>query len=138
MTTRSHGPPCPKSKPIQPEGLEPWGRLSQPGLKQALPDEPPLRNPAGTGENPAAGVGHELVQHVKLCQLVEDLDEASAKVALVAYEQEPGVVLKTLAPGRPALNGEINPIVVGVGTPQNLCALIARRGGETDMRALGN
>src|SRR5262252_10300552 len=76
-------------------------------------------------------MGHELVQHVKLCQLVEDLDEASAKVALVAYEQQPGVVLKTLAPGRPALNGEISPIVVGVGTPQNLCALIARRGGET-------
>ena len=86
----------------------------------------------------STGMGHELVQHVKLCQLVEDPDEASAKVALVACEQQPGVVLKTLAPGRPALNGEINPIVVGVGAPQNLCALIARRGGETDMRARGN
>ena len=49
------------------------------GLKQALPDEPPLRNPTGTGENPATGMGHELVQHVKLCQLAEDLDEASPK-----------------------------------------------------------
>ena len=83
-------------------------------------------------------MGHELVQHVKLCQLVENLDEASAKVALVAYEQQPGVVLHPPAPGRPALDGEINPIVVGVGSPQNLCALVARRAGETDMRALGN
>jgi hypothetical protein len=54
-------------------------------------------------------MGHELVQHVKLCQLVEDLDEASAKVALVAYEQQPGIVLHTPPPGRPALNGEITP-----------------------------
>ena len=69
------------------------------GLKQALPDEPPLRNPTGTGENPATGMGHELVQHVKLCQLVENLDEGSANVALVAYEQQPGVVLHTRRQG---------------------------------------
>jgi hypothetical protein len=100
------------------EQTHPTGRAGTPGkvisagLKQALPDEPPLRNPTGTGENPATGMGHELVQHVKLCQLVENLDEANAKVALIAYEQQPGVVLHTPAPGRPALNGEINPIVV--------------------------
>src|ERR1700746_1722117 len=108
------------------------------GLKQALPDEPPLRNPTGTGENSATGMGHELVQHVKLCQLAENLDEASAKGALITYEQQLGAVLHTPAPGRPALNGEINPIVVGVGPSQNLCALVVRRSGETDMRALRN
>src|SRR5580704_2369018 len=59
-------------------------------------------------------------------------------IALIAYEQQPAVVLHTPAPGRPALNGKINPIVVGVGPSQNLCALVVRRGGETDMRALGN
>src|SRR5215831_8258835 len=100
--------PCRLLKPSNRRG---WraGKVISAGLKQALPDEPPLREPTGTGENPATGVGHELVQHVALCQLVEDLDEASAKVALVAYEQQPGVVLHTLPPGRPALNSEINP-----------------------------
>src|SRR5580704_3495650 len=93
----------------------------------------PRRNPTVTGENPATDMGHELVQHVKLCQLVEDLDEASAKVALVAYEQQPGVVLQTPAPGRPALNGEINPIVVGVGPPQNLCGQAAGDTGVTSI-----
>ena len=81
IPTRSHGSP-PRSKPIQPEGLGAPGKVISAGLKQALPDEPPLRNPTGTGENPATGMGHELVQHVKLCQLVENLDEASANISI--------------------------------------------------------
>ena len=69
------------------------GKVISAGLKQALPDEPPLRNPTRTGENPATGVGHELVQHVVFRHVVENLDEPGSRVALVADEEQPGVVL---------------------------------------------
>ena len=76
----------------------------------------------------------------KLCQLVENLDEASAKVALIAYEQQPGVVLHTPAPGRPALNGEINPIVVGVAVAESVRPRCSprRRDGYARSRELGD
>jgi hypothetical protein len=68
-----------------PGGLTPSGSC----LKQALPDEFALCDPARTGKETAAGVGHELVEHVELRHLVENLDKTGPRITLIAHEKRP-------------------------------------------------
>ncbi len=74
----------------------------------------------------AAHMGHELVHHVEFRHFVENLDEARSRIALVADEEQARIILHALAPGRPALGGEIHAVIVGIGPPQNSRAVIAR------------
>src|SRR5215472_741228 len=95
-----------------PPGAAPAGVLRLSGLDQALANELARCNSAGAGKEAATGVGHELVEHVELRHLAENLDKAGARIALVAHEQKPGVIRDTLAPRRPALDREIGAIIV--------------------------
>jgi hypothetical protein len=65
-------------------------RASRGRLEQPLADEFALGDAARTGEMAAAGVGDELVHHVEARHLVENLDEAAARIALVAEEEQTG------------------------------------------------
>ena len=77
-----------------------------------LADELTLCDSSGTGKEATAGMGDELVEHVVLRQLVENLDEARPGVALITYKEEAGVIFHALAPRRPALGGEIHSVIV--------------------------
>jgi 2-polyprenyl-6-methoxyphenol hydroxylase-like FAD-dependent oxidoreductase len=77
----------------------------------------PFPRAAGTPEEPAADMGDELVHHVEFRHPLENLDEAAARIALVAKKQKPGVVLHALPPGRPALGCEVHAVVVRIGPP---------------------
>src|SRR5262249_16895793 len=131
----------PVSAPIgqsSPRSQRSGSALQLSGLDQALANELARCNSARAGKEAAAGMGHELVEHVELSQLAENLDKAGAGIALVTHEKKPGVIRDTLAPRRPALDSEIGAVIVRVGTPQNLHAIIAHRSCETDMGAFGN
>jgi len=90
----------------------PAGALQLSGLDQTLANELARCNSTGAGKEAAAGMGCELVEHVELSQLAENLDKAGAGIALVAHEKKPGVIRDTLAPRRPALDREIGAIIV--------------------------
>src|SRR5215472_18388012 len=87
-----------------PPRAAPAGALQLSGLDQALANELARCNSTGAGKEAAAGMGYELVEHVELSQLAENLDKADAGIALVAHEKKPGVIRDTLAPRRPALD----------------------------------
>ena len=70
--------------------------------------------------------------------ILSKLDEAGPGIALIAHEEKSGVILHALAPRRPTLAGKIYPVIVRVGPPQDLRAIIARGGGKTHMRVFGN
>ena len=57
-------------------------------------------------------MGHKLVEHVELRQLVKNLDEAGPGIALITHKEEAGVIFHALAPRRPALGDEIHPVIV--------------------------
>src|SRR5258708_6619199 len=93
-------------------------RLGSGRIEQALADELALGDAARAGEEAAAGMGRVLVQGVHLRHRLEDLDEAGARVALVGDEEEAGVELDRLAPGRPALGGEVAAVIVGIAAAE--------------------
>jgi hypothetical protein len=85
----------------------------------------------------AADVGDELVHHVEARHLLEDLDEAGARVALVADEEQPGVELHALAPGRPALGRDSShAVVVGIERRRTWRAVVASPMREAHMGIL--
>jgi len=106
--------------------------------EQALADESAGARPRRTGEQPAADVGRELVQHVDLGHAREDPDESGARVALVALEQQAGIERDQLPPGRPALGDFGQAVVVGEGAPQDLRAAVVLRRRQRDVRILGD
>jgi hypothetical protein len=87
-------------------------RWSSRSLKQALPHELALCSATGTGKQSAADVSYELIHHVEFRHPLEDFDESGPRVALVADEEQPGVIFQTLSPRRPALRREVQTIVV--------------------------
>src|SRR3954447_21060755 len=105
------------------------------GGEQALPDELARSRPARAGEQAAAGMRDELVQHVEFRQALEDLDKAGSRVALIADEEQPGVVLFASPPRLPALGNLVDPVIIRIGAPQDFGAVVARRRCEPDMRA---
>src|SRR6185437_8166379 len=107
-------------------------------FEQTVADERAVGGAGGAGEQPGAGMGHELVEHVELGHALENLDEAGARVALIADEEQAGVVRHALAPRRPALGGEVDAVMVGIAAAKHLRAVVARGGGEAHMRVLGN
>src|SRR5208337_2281540 len=116
----------------------PRARDSSWEIEQSLADELTLPDAGGAGKQAAAGVGGELVESVQFRHAAVDLDEACARIALVGDEHEPGVVQHALTPGRPALGGEADPVIVRVGPPQDLRAIIDRRRAEPDMGVVGD
>ena len=56
-----------------------------------------------------------------------NFDEPGARVALIGQEEQPGVVLHPLAPGRPALGGEIHAVVIRVAAAQDLRTVVCLR-----------
>ena len=89
----------------------------------------------GTGESEeaAAGVGRELFQHVDLRELREYFHETFARIALVADEEQPRVILHGLALGRPAFRSVANTIIIRIGASENSRAVIAFGSGEPHM-----
>src|SRR5580693_656890 len=83
-------------------------------------------------------MGDELIQHIEPSHLLENLSEARANVTLVADKEQSGIVLHALTPRRPPLGGEVDPVIVGIGTAKNLRAVIARGSGKADMGVLGD
>ncbi len=106
------------------------------GFKQPLAHEPAGPRPGRTGEEAAADVGDELVQHVELGHVLENLHEARARVALVADEEQPRIQLHPLAPGRPALGDEGEAIVIGIGAAEDLGAPVHGRRPQAHMGIL--
>jgi hypothetical protein len=86
-------------------------------LEQMLPDEFALDNSTWTSEEATAGMGHELVEHVELRQLVKDADKAGPGIALIAYKEDSSVIFHALVPRRPPLRREIHAVIVRVGPP---------------------
>src|SRR5262245_29621806 len=86
--------------------------------EEALTDELALLDAAGASEEAAARMGRVLVERIELRHLVEDLDEAFARVALVGEEEEPGIELDRLAPRRPALGSEVAAVVIGIAAAE--------------------
>src|SRR5262249_4175301 len=92
--------------------------------KQPLPDKLAGCEAAGAGEKTAAGVGDKLVEHVELRQLLKNLDKSGARVALIADKKQPGIVGHAALPRRPPLGDKADPIVIGIGPPQDLRTVV--------------
>src|ERR1700733_1438263 len=130
---RRKNPTTENSRRFEGRSYSAW-EISMAGLEETLTDELTIRDPAGAGEQAPSRVGNELTHHVELCQLVENLDEAGAGITLVADKKQPGIVFHAASPGRPALSHETDPVVVSIWPAQDLRAVVAASGGETNVR----
>ena len=106
--------------------------------QQRVEDKSSFGDSRRTGENTASRVGEELVKHVYSRHPLEDFDKASSDVALIANEQQSGIVFDAFTPWWPALTGEVGTIVIGIGTSKNASAVIVLGYTQADVQIHGH
>src|ERR1700722_9540805 len=111
------------------------GEIATVGLRreQFLADEFSWSNSARAGEQSAARVRRELIQHVEFRHLREYLDKTLARVALIADEEQPSIIFHALTPGGPALCRISDAVIVGIRAPEDPRVVIALGSGKTHM-----